>query len=195
MIGLRGTGSDSYEVNGVFVPNSHLFRRTVPALHPGALYRIPLEAVYPIAFASVAVGLARAILNAFIDMARNKVPQGLVPMRDSDAIQSLLGHAATRLNSARTNLHHTLDEIYGVPMDGERETSLRGNTTFTIQEALAVADILFHEAGATAILVNQPFARRIRDIHAVAQQVQARRANFELVGKRLLGLATGPLFT
>jgi alkylation response protein AidB-like acyl-CoA dehydrogenase len=193
-IGLRGTGSDSYEVSDVFVPNAYLFKRTVPAPHPGALYRIPLAAVYPIAFASVAVGLARAILGAFIDMARNKVPQGLIPMRDSDAIQSLLGHAATRLNSARINLHHTLGEIYGMPMDNEREIGLRGNTTFAIHEALAVADILFHEAGATAILVNQPFARRLRDIHAVAQQVQARRANFELVGKRLLGFETGPLF-
>jgi hypothetical protein len=58
---------------------------------------------------------------------------------------------------------------------------------------VAVVDTLYHEAGASAILMANPFERRFRDIHAVAQQVQGRRANFELVGQRLLGLPTGPL--
>jgi len=194
VIGLRGTGSDSYEINDVFVPESHMFVRTDPAPHPGRLYRIPLAAVYPVAFSSVALGIARGILNAFIDMARGKVPQGLKPMRDSDAIQSILGHAATRLDSARNNLRQTLTEIEGKCLDKGEEVQLRAYTTFAIHEAVAAADVLYHEAGATAILADKPFERRFRDIHAVAQQVQARRANFELMGRRLLGLETGPLF-
>jgi alkylation response protein AidB-like acyl-CoA dehydrogenase len=194
VMGLRGTGSDSYEISGLFVPRSHVFLRTVAAPHRGVLYRIPLAAVYPIACASVALGLAKAILNAFLDMARNKTPQGLRPMRDSDAIQSILGHAATRLSSARTNLRQTLIDIYGRMLDGDSETKLRASTTFATHEAVEAADLLYHEAGATAILADQPFERRFRDIHAVAQQVQARRANFELVGKRMLGLDSGPLF-
>jgi alkylation response protein AidB-like acyl-CoA dehydrogenase len=116
-MGLRGTGSDSYEISGLFVPRSHVFLRTVAAPHRGVLYRIPLAAVYPIAFASVALGLTKAVLNAFLDMARNKTPQGLRPMRGSDAIQWILGHAATRLSSARTNLRQTLIDIYGRVLD------------------------------------------------------------------------------
>jgi indole-3-acetate monooxygenase len=192
--GLRGTGSDSYEITRIYVPTSHAFLRTVPAPHAGVLYRTPLAAIYPIAFASVALGLAKAILEAFLDMARNKTPRGLKPMRESDAIQSLLGHAATRLGSARTNLHQTITEVRGRALDDDRDIKLRADTTFAICEATAVADLLYHEAGATAILADQPFERRFRDIHAVAQQVQGRRANFELVGKRMLGLETGPLF-
>jgi hypothetical protein len=57
-----------------------------------------------------------------------------------------------------------------------------------------VVDVAYHEAGATAILQSNPFERRLRDVHAVAQQIQGRRANFELAGQRLLGLPTGPLF-
>ena len=194
VIGLRGTGSDSYEINGLFVPNSHAFLRTLPAARPGLLYRTPLAAIYPIAFGSVALGLAKGILNAFVDMARKKTPQGLRPMRESDAIQSILGHAATRLSSARNNLRHTIAEIYGRALDGDHDITLRAATTFATCEAVAVADLLYYEAGATAVLSGQPFERRFRDIHAVAQQVQGRRANFELVGKRILGIETGPIF-
>ena len=194
VIGLRGTGSDGYEVSKVFVPKSHAFLRIVPAPHPGALYRTPLAAIYPIAFASVALGLAKAISEAFLEMARNKTPRGLKAMRDSDAVQSIVGHAATRLSSARTNLRQTVSGIYGRALDDDWDIKLRADTTFATSEAVAVADLLYHEAGATAVLADQPFERRFRDIHAVVQQVQGRRANFELVGKRMLGLDTGPLF-
>jgi alkylation response protein AidB-like acyl-CoA dehydrogenase len=115
-------------------------------------------------------------------------------MRESDAIQSILGHAATRLSSARNNLRQTIIEIYGRTLDDDRDIKLRADTTFATSEAVAVADLLYHEAGATAIFSGQPFERRFRDIHAVAQQVQGRRANFELVGKRMLGINTGTVF-
>jgi len=171
----------------------------VPAPHPGALYRLPLIAVYPAAFGGVALGLARAMLDGFIAMAREKSPRGLPPMRDNAAVQSLLGHAATRLASARTNLLHVVGEIVtdlaaGGEFVGAHDLALRMCTTFATQEAAAVADVLYHEAGASAIMAANPFERRFRDIHAVAQQIQGRRANFELVGQRLLGIRTGPLF-
>jgi alkylation response protein AidB-like acyl-CoA dehydrogenase len=194
VMGLRGTGSDSYEIADVFVPRSHAFLRTSPAPHPGALYRTPLAAIYPIAFGSVALGLAKAMLDAFVEMAGKKTPQGLRPLRESDAIQSILGHTATRLGSARANLRQTIADISGCTLDDDRDIKLRADTTFATSEAVAVADILYHESGATAVFAGQPFEHRFRDIHAVAQQTQARRANFELVGKRMLGIDTGPVF-
>ena len=39
-----------------------------------------------------------------------------------------------------------------------------------------------------------PFERRFRDMHAVAQQLQARRSHFETVGKFLLGLDADTAF-
>jgi alkylation response protein AidB-like acyl-CoA dehydrogenase len=199
VIGLRGTGSDSYAIADTFVPAACCFVRTVPAPQPGTLYRLPLIAVYPAAFGGVALGLARAVLDGFIAMARDKAPRGLPPMRDNAAVQSVIGLAATRLASARANLLHTLGEIVadlaaGAPFVGEHDLSLRMCTTFATQEAVAVTDVLYHEAGASAIMAANPFERRFRDIHAVAQQIQGRRANFELVGQRLLGVRTGPLF-
>lgn len=198
--GLRGTGSDTSVVEDLFVPEAFSFLRTAPAPHPALLYRAPLMEVYPMAFGAVALGLARAMLDAFTAMAGGKTPRGMSkPMRDSAAIQSLLGHGETRLRAARCFLRATVAELWadlraGRPHAEAHSLAIRMASTFAIHEAVAVADMAWHEAGATVIHASQPFERRWRDLHAVAQQVQARRANFELVGQRLLGMETGPLF-
>ena len=41
-------------------------------------------------------------------------------------------------------------------------------------------------AGATAVFSANKFERRFRDMHAIAQQVQARDTHYEDVGKALL---------
>ena len=69
------------------------------------------------------------------------------------------------------------------------------SATHAIHESLAIVDAAYHEAGATAIFDSGPFERRLRDMHAVAQQIQGRRANFELAGQHLLGITDAPLFT
>jgi alkylation response protein AidB-like acyl-CoA dehydrogenase len=60
--------------------------------------------------------------------------------------------------------------------------------THATHEAAAVVDTAYSLAGSNAIFEDRPFERRFRDIHAVTQQLQARRAHYELVGKYLLGL-------
>jgi alkylation response protein AidB-like acyl-CoA dehydrogenase len=197
--GLRGTGSDSYAVHDVFVPEAFCFLRSVASAHLGTLYRVPLTHVYPLTFGGVAIGLARSVMDSFIALARGKTPRGGQRMRDSAAIQSILGHADARLRSARTFLLQSVRNIWadlegGDALSDEHCVTIRMASTFAIQEALAVVDTVYHEAGASAIHARNPFERRFRDIHAVAQQVQGRRANFELVGQGLLGLPTGPLF-
>lgn len=198
VIGLRGTGSDSYSVTDLFVPDEYSFQRTVPAPHPGALYKLPLNFVYPPTFGAVALGIARGVMDSFVALARGKTPRGGQAMRDNAAIQSLLGQAEARLRAARMYLLQSAAEIWhDLEAEGPRtdahEMTLRMISTYAIQEAVAVVDILYHEAGASAILQSNPFERRFRDVHAVAQQIQGRRANFELVGQRLLGVPTGPL--
>jgi indole-3-acetate monooxygenase len=75
--------------------------------------------------------------------------------------------------------HLTLDE----------RMTIRLAATFAIHEAMALVDTLYHAAGATAIFAGNPFERRVRDIHAVTQQLQGRQEHFQTVGQHLLGLA------
>ena len=53
---------------------------------------------------------------------------------------------------------------------------------------------VYRLAGSTAIFQAEPFERRFRDMHAVSQQVQGRRTNFETVGRYLLGHEADTVF-
>jgi len=108
-------------------------------------------------------------------------------------IQSQTAQAEARLSSARTWLLRSLEEITdAVKRRGhitlDERMTIRLASTYGIHTAVAVVDTLYQAAGATAIFDVNPFERRFRDIHSVAQQLQGRQQHFETVGQHLLGL-------
>ncbi len=200
VIGLRGTGSHAYVVTDLHVPDAYCFDRTQPVPQAGALYRVPLGQVYPIAFGAVGLGIARAMLDALMALATDKTPRGAGRLRDNAALQGVLGHLEARWRAAQSYLHGTARDIWadleaGYDLSAAHSLDIRMSATHAIQESLAIVDAAYHEAGATAIFDSGPFERRLRDMHAVAQQIQGRRANFELAGQHMLGITDAPLFT
>jgi indole-3-acetate monooxygenase len=195
VVGLRGTGSDTYSVQDLFVDDAHTLTRDRPdeRREPGLIYRFAAMQIYASGFAAVALGAARAALEAFIDLARGKTPAlTSSALRDSAVIQSAIGIADAKLKSARTWLIHVLRETQdAVQIAGELTTeqriAIRQAATFAIHQAKEVVDVAYHEAGATAIFDANPFERRFRDVNTVTQQVQGRRSHFETVGQHLLG--------
>jgi alkylation response protein AidB-like acyl-CoA dehydrogenase len=67
--------------------------------------------------------------------------------------------------------------------------AVRLATTWTIHQSAAIVDTAYHMAGATAVFRSNPFERRLRDMHAIAQQLQARDSHYEDVGKALIETA------
>ena len=63
---------------------------------------------------------------------------------------------------------------------------MRLATTWTIHQSAAIVDTAYHMAGATAVFRSNPFERRLRDMHAIAQQIQGRDIHYEDVGKILI---------
>ena len=204
VVGLRGTGSDMYSVSDLFVPERHTVLRD-PAVAPrqgGALYRFSASNLYSSGFAGIALGIARSVFEAFIELARDKIPRGARrTMRDNNVIQSEVAQAEARLSSARAHLLGALADIWrDVSRTGrltlDHNLTIRLASTWAIHQSRDVVESLYHAAGATAIFAANPFERRFRDIHAVAQQYQGRQAHFETVGQVLLGLpAEGIMFT
>jgi alkylation response protein AidB-like acyl-CoA dehydrogenase len=70
----------------------------------------------------------------------------------------------------------------------QQRAALRLAAVHASHQAKAVVETAYHFAGGTAIFENQAFERRLRDIHAVTQQVQSQFVNFEVAGQVLLGL-------
>jgi alkylation response protein AidB-like acyl-CoA dehydrogenase len=196
VIGLRGTGSDKYSVSDLFVPERHAAARDHEGAcrEPGLLYRFSSLQLYASGFAGVAMGIARSILDAFVELARDKVPfRSKRTLRDNNVAQSQVAQAEARLRSARAYLLGSLDEItreveHSGHITLEQRMVIRLASTFAIHHSLNVVDTAYHAAGSTAIFEENPFERRFRDIHTVSQQLQGRQEHFETVGQYLLGL-------
>jgi alkylation response protein AidB-like acyl-CoA dehydrogenase len=196
VIGLRGTGSDSYTIDDLFVPAEFTFTRECAEerREPGPLYRITTFQFYGIGFAAVALGLARAALDAFVDVAATKIPANKnYVLRDNAVIQSQVALAEAKLTSSRSFLLQTLHEVWQIVARGDtlslaQRAMLKLAGTYAAHQSKDVVDTVYHAAGATAIFEGKPFERRFRDVHTVIQQVQGQFANFEMVGQVLLGL-------
>jgi len=193
-IGLRGTASDSYELDDLFVAEEFTSTREDPTLRrePGRLYAFPQQTLYSVGIACVALGLARGMLDAFVELAVRKTPRGTVRLADSGVVQAEVAKCEARLGAARCYLLDTLAEIYEgaddvAPIDIPARGRVRLAGTHAITTAVSVADYTYKAAGVDAIFPGSPFVRRFRDIHTVSQQIQSRDVHFETCGQILLG--------
>jgi len=193
-IGLAGTGTDSYEVSDLFIPDRFTAFRDVPAalVEKGPLYEIGTGSTFSLGFAAVSLGVARATLDAAIALSRAK-HQSLAAsaMRDNQAVQGLIGRTEGDLRAARAYLYATANAMWrDLCVTGEfsaaHRSAVRLAATWTIQQSAKVVDAAYHMAGATAVFRSNPFERRFRDMHAIAQQIQARDTHYEEVGKIIL---------
>jgi indole-3-acetate monooxygenase len=202
VIGLRGTASDAFAVDDLFVPADYMVQRDDQASRreAGPLYCFPTSSLYAAGFAGVALGIARATLDAFLVLARDKTPRGFKStLRENAVIQADKARAEARLGAARYFLIGSLQEIWREvaatnDLSLAQRMRIRLAATYAIDQATAVVDAAYHAAGATAIFQSSAFERRFRDIHTVAQQVQGRASHFETVGQFMLGLEPELLF-
>ncbi len=114
-------------------------------------------------------------------------------MRENNVVQSQLAQSEAKWHSARAFLHNTLDEIYDhVVRHGEmteqQGAMIRLASTWAINQSREAVNTLFHCAGSAAVFEDQPFERRLRDIHTVNQQAQGRQLHYESVGQIMLGM-------
>jgi alkylation response protein AidB-like acyl-CoA dehydrogenase len=201
VIGLNGTGTDSYSVDNLFIPEKFSVLRDDPTAlrETGPLYRITTYTMFGLGFAAVSLGVARATLDAAIDLSRGKASFGLKAMRENNAVQGAIGRLEGNLRAARAYLYATANEAWrDLTQSGnlgeQHRIALRLASTWTIHQAASVVDAAYHMAGATAVFRANKFERRFRDMHAIAQQIQARDTHYEDAGKAILSanLATPP---
>ena len=193
-IGLRGTASDSYTVDDVFIPEAFSSTREDPSLRrePGKLYAFTQQGLYAVGVAGVALGTAGAMLREFMALAMAKTPRGQALLADDPLVQAEIARAEAKLGAARAWLLEMLAEIHDAagpvaPIDVPDRAKVRLGCAHAIQAGIEVADFVYKAAGVDAIFPGSPFERRFRDIHTVSQQIQSRGAHFAAVGQVMLG--------
>jgi alkylation response protein AidB-like acyl-CoA dehydrogenase len=195
VLGLRGTASDAFALDGRFVDHDHSVTRDweLERREPGPLYRLSARALFAMGFAALALGIAQSGFDAFVDLG-SKVPRGAPrALRDNAAVQSAAAQAEARLRSSRHYLVDTAlaawEAVQGEHgyFDLEQRMAVRLATTFVIHQARLALDFAYDAAGATAVFDSHPLERKFRDLHTVTQQLQGRASHFETVGAWLLG--------
>jgi alkylation response protein AidB-like acyl-CoA dehydrogenase len=193
--GMRGTGTHHFEVSDVFVPEERtvLSQPAAPLVETGPLYRIPRTLLFASGDASVALGVARSALDAFVELAGAKTPRRLSGLlREQPMVQADVGLAEAWLRSGRALLSQGANEMWAAALADtvglEERAGLRLAATHAIRLAVDVVDAVYNAAGATAIYESHVLQRYFQDAHVISQHIQARRAHYELVGRHWLGL-------
>ena len=111
VVGMRGTGSQTYTVDKVFVPTS----RVVPMWEmaprsPTAAFQIPALTFAHVEFASLTIGGAAAALEWFTELARTKTAaQSAIPLREQGTTQQVIGQCHAKLRAASAYCRWTVE--------------------------------------------------------------------------------------
>jgi alkylation response protein AidB-like acyl-CoA dehydrogenase len=200
VMGLKGTGSNTYTLTDVFVPEDysidyHALNASGRREH-GPLYQFSIYQLFGSSFPAIAIGIARAMLDDFCKLAQGKTPMGQTAvMRDNPVIQSQVGVAQSQLAAARTFFIAAWEEIWQAAQTGvttvDQRVRLRMASSNATHTARQISETVYLAAGATAIFENNAFERRFRDMHAVSQQSQSQFSIYEAIGRHFMGLPHG----
>ena len=116
VMGLRGSGSDDFEVDEAFVPSHRAFVLTTDFVagsnFQGPLYRFSLMGKISSSLPSVMLGFARTAIDEVAALAESKTPAGSSsPLRDRPSAHASFAQAETAYRSGRALIHETLGRI------------------------------------------------------------------------------------
>jgi alkylation response protein AidB-like acyl-CoA dehydrogenase len=194
VLGLRGTGSDSYEVKDLFVPDDRAPARDAleERRETGPLYTMMSTLLYASGFCSVTLGIGRRMFEAYVELARGKHSRSSSnAMAVNNAIQREIGLLEARLSAARAFLHEAVVQTYDAAaagkLDVDQRLRLRLATTWGMNEATDVSIASYRAAGTTAIMDSEPFERRFRDAMSASQHLQAMLGHIDMIGRHIIG--------
>ena len=200
--GLRGTGSHDIEVEDLFVPEERTFsapeRR---ARVTGPINRMHGFDLAGCGFCCVGLGVARAAIDAFVDLAQMKIPRNSSDLlRERVIVQSQVGEAEAVLRAGRALLFDVVEEMWATalaarPITERQRADLRLAMTHAAQCAARATHMVCVAAGTTSIFASSPLERFARDAEVVTRHNQLQFVNYEAVGRTMLGLeSNSPLF-
>ena len=196
--GLRGTGSHDFAVENLFVPA----QRSMPAfatvgVQDGSLYRVPIISLFCVSLAAVTLGLARAAVDAFVELAGAKIPAGgQALLRDKPSAQIDVARAEAMLRAARAGLVEAIETQWeevsaGQPPSLAARAGVRLATTFVGEACIRAIELVYSAAGGSAILESGRLDRCFRDARVAIQHIGLTTNTYELAGRVLLGLEPG----
>jgi alkylation response protein AidB-like acyl-CoA dehydrogenase len=202
--GLRGTGSFDWVVEDVFLPE----RRTMPHAGapldnqwkrwPGITYALPAQAWVGPHHSAVITGIARAGIDALIQLAGGKTPRGRTGLLcENPQVQDAVGRADAMLNAGRVYRSAMIAELWETVAAGQEPTleqraRCRLAAVYAADNARGAMDLMYRHGGSTSFERDSRLAECWRDLHVVGQTVTIAPEWYPIGGRVYLGMDPGP---
>jgi indole-3-acetate monooxygenase len=195
VMGLCGTGSIDYSMDGVFVPDgwSHFAVTTTPQ-RGGHLYGIGIIGFAVTCHSGWAMGVGRRMLDELAALVRGKAGR---PGGQADSTAFLQGYAEAEASfrAARALVLEAWNDLsatlYGGDAPSTRQhTQVRLALTHITKTLHEVANFVYLAGGTTA-LRRGTLQRLYRDVHAGTQHVTSAPFVSQNSARELIGLADG----
>ena len=202
--GLRGTGSFDWTVKDAFLPDRRVMLHAGAPLDnqwhrwPSVTYQLPAQCWVGPHHSSVITGIARAGIDALIELAGGKQPRGRPTglLCDNPQVQEAVGRADAILNAGRAYRTTMITELWNTIAAGgettlEQRARCRLAATYAADSARQAMDLMYRAGGSTSFKRESRLAECWRDLHTVGQTVTLAPEWYPLGGKVYLGLDPG----
>jgi alkylation response protein AidB-like acyl-CoA dehydrogenase len=188
-LGLRGTASNDFSIDSVFVPERRMVNLFGGPRHEWAAFR-----AFPLVFighGAQALGVARAAVESGAEFAAAKRGWGNVPLRDTPRVQAAVAQASVIVDAAADHLYAQANALWDLVQAGGDDPVLRAKVRLAASNAatasLQAVDLLHGLLATTAIFKTNPLERLLRDIHTATAHVMIGPLTYEAAGRVLLG--------
>jgi alkylation response protein AidB-like acyl-CoA dehydrogenase len=200
---MRGSGSDTVRAERARVLPEHadVDLVSMPPRYDNPVFRIPVPLRLSYNKVAIALGIARATLDAFVDLANHKVPM-LSPskLKDRPIAQIRLAECEGKYRAVRAYVMEAMRDVEtelhaGAELPSAATTqNARLACVVATNACMEIVDVLHNAAGSSASYMANPLERRLRDAHAVASHRWVSHALYEDLGAILMGHDADPEF-
>ena len=194
--GLRGTGSNDYRCEDLFVPEERAFSLLDPPRRDGPIWRRPDH------FLRKTAGVPLGIAQETIDLCRRMFSEGEEratgrAYRSIPRIRAAVADAHLTLGAARSYLFDSLERLWErlerreQPTTEERADAWLSRTN-AFQAGRRVVALLYDTVGGSAVYSRRsPLDRHLRDINTACQHILGQARMLEDAGGLLLADGSG----
>jgi alkylation response protein AidB-like acyl-CoA dehydrogenase len=198
-MGLEGTGSKSFEVKDVFVPEhqrldgalAHVGQGPGTAVNTAPVYRTPRGGITSTGFAALTVGMAKGVLDEWLAYTAPRKSRGIA-VADQPGTQMIAARSSAEIDSAEALYFGTISRAMRVLESGGTLSKFdlvtaRRNVAFACKLSLKAGTRLFNAGGGRAMFSGQGLERQYQNLlggashHAAVWDAQA-----TVYGKELL---------
>jgi alkylation response protein AidB-like acyl-CoA dehydrogenase len=198
-IGLEGTGSKSFEVTDVFVPEhrllngakAHVGQGPGTSVNKAPVYRTPRGGITSTGFAALAVGMAKGVLEEWLRYTGPRKSRG-ISVSEQPGTAMIAARSSAEIDAAEALYFGTISRAMrtleaGGELSNTDLVTSRRNVAFASKLSLKAGTRLFNAGGGRAMFRGQGLERQYRNLlGATSHHSMVWDANAIAYGKLLL---------